>query len=134
MSIFGSSEILILILLHIILLIPTFAVATRRLHDINKTGWWQLLFLTIIGIIPLIYWLAKKGNLQTNRYGQASNSMGFWQSVRTRILSKYATFSGRATKSEFWYFSLFQLTISFILCFFIFLLIFAKIYSSRTSF
>ena len=41
-------------------LIPSIAVAARRLHDVNKSGWWQLLMLTIIGILPLIYWLLKK--------------------------------------------------------------------------
>ena len=40
--------------------IPSIAVAARRLHDVNKSGWWQLLMLTIIGIFPLVYWLLKK--------------------------------------------------------------------------
>jgi uncharacterized membrane protein YhaH (DUF805 family) len=30
-------------------ILPTLSIATRRLHDINKSGWWQLL-----GIIPII--------------------------------------------------------------------------------
>ena len=38
--------------------IPSIAVAARRLHDVNKSGWWQLLMLTIIGIFPLVYWLS----------------------------------------------------------------------------
>ena len=49
-------------------LIPSIAVATRRLHDVNKSGWWQLLILTIIGIFPLIYWLLKKPIDEGNRF------------------------------------------------------------------
>lgn len=49
-------------------LIPSIAVATRRLHDVNKSGWWQLLVLTIIGIFPLIYWLLKKPIDEGNRF------------------------------------------------------------------
>ena len=49
-------------------LIPSIAVATRRLHDVNKSGWWQLLMLTIIGIFPLIYWLLKKPVDEGNRF------------------------------------------------------------------
>ena len=49
-------------------LIPSIAVAARRLHDVNKSGWWQLLMLTIIGIFPLIYWLLKKPVDQGNRF------------------------------------------------------------------
>ncbi|MFA7275419.1 MAG: DUF805 domain-containing protein [Pseudobdellovibrionaceae bacterium] len=52
------------------LLCPSIAVATRRLHDVNKSGWWQLISLTIIGIIPLIYWLAKAGDETDNRFGK----------------------------------------------------------------
>jgi uncharacterized membrane protein YhaH (DUF805 family) len=32
-------------------LLPGIAVGTRRLHDIGKSGWWQLL-----GLIPLLGW------------------------------------------------------------------------------
>ena len=49
-------------------LIPSIAVAARRLHDVNKSGWWQLLMLTIIGILPLIYWLLKKPVDEGNRF------------------------------------------------------------------
>jgi uncharacterized membrane protein YhaH (DUF805 family) len=40
------------------------------LHDTNRSGWWQLLSLTLIGLIPLIYWLASKGDEHANQYGQ----------------------------------------------------------------
>ena len=48
--------------------IPSVAVAARRLHDVNKSGWWQLLMLTIIGIFPLVYWLLKKPVDKSNRF------------------------------------------------------------------
>lgn len=48
--------------------IPSIAVAARRLHDVNKSGWWQLLMLTIIGIFPLVYWLLKKPVNESNRF------------------------------------------------------------------
>ena len=48
--------------------IPSIAVAARRLHDVNKSGWWQLLMLTIIGIFPLVYWLLKKPVDEGNRF------------------------------------------------------------------
>lgn len=38
------------------LLLPALAVGTRRLHDIGRTGWWQLLLLTGIGFLVLLYW------------------------------------------------------------------------------
>ena len=48
--------------------IPSIAVAARRLHDVNKSGWWQLLVLSIIGIFPLVYWLLKKPADEGNRF------------------------------------------------------------------
>ncbi len=51
------------------LLVPNLAVGARRLHDINKSGWWQLLMITLIGIIPLIYWWCQPGDNGANRFG-----------------------------------------------------------------
>lgn len=39
--------------------------------------------------------------------------MGFAEAVRTVLKEKYATFSGRASRSEFWWFQLFYLLVLF---------------------
>ena len=54
---------------NLINLIPGLALSVRRLHDIGKCGWWNLLIFTLIGIIPLIYWACKKGETETNKFG-----------------------------------------------------------------
>ncbi len=55
--------------------VPTLAVGARRLHDVNKSGWWQLLILTVIGIIPVVVWLATVGDKKNNRFGMAENGI-----------------------------------------------------------
>ena len=50
-------------------LIPALAVCVRRLHDINKSGWWQLIMITIVGLIPLVIWWATEGEKKKNRFG-----------------------------------------------------------------
>ena len=53
-----------------ILILPNTSLIIRRLHDINKSGWWILLFFTIVGIIPMLYWLYfKEGDQYENNYG-----------------------------------------------------------------
>lgn len=52
------------------LTIPFLAVSARRLHDTNRSGWWYLISLTIIGIIPLIIWWAQSGDSHNNQYGE----------------------------------------------------------------
>ena len=51
-------------------LIPSLAVGARRLHDTNRSGWWQLLwFIPIIGWIVVIIFLAQEGEAADNRFG-----------------------------------------------------------------
>lgn len=51
-------------------LIPSIAVGARRLHDLDKSGWWQLIALVpIIGWIVLIVWAASEGQPGSNRFG-----------------------------------------------------------------
>jgi uncharacterized membrane protein YhaH (DUF805 family) len=56
-------------IVNLALLLPSLAVAARRLHDTNRSGWWMLIAFTVIGLIPLIIWLANKGDDQANQYG-----------------------------------------------------------------
>ena len=35
-------------------LIPSLALGARRLHDINKSGWWLLMWLSFLLIIPIV--------------------------------------------------------------------------------
>jgi len=65
---FGLSG--LLFISNFIFIIPEIAVSIRRLHDINKSGWWILLTFTIIGIIPLTYFYCIKGDENNNDYGQ----------------------------------------------------------------
>jgi uncharacterized membrane protein YhaH (DUF805 family) len=55
------------------ILIPTIAVAARRLHDTDRTGWWLLLyFLCCFGlgfIILIIFWVLPS-TPGPNRYGE----------------------------------------------------------------
>ena len=57
-------------------MVPSLAVTTRRLHDTDRSGWWQL--LNLLGIIPVIGWIgsivvlvfcALEGNPGPNQYG-----------------------------------------------------------------
>jgi len=43
-------------LINLGLLLPALAVGARRLHDIGRSGWWQLLMISGIGFFVLIYW------------------------------------------------------------------------------
>ena len=51
--------------------LPSVAVAVRRLHDIDKSGWWLLIgFIPILGAIYLIWQFCIPGTAGPNRFGE----------------------------------------------------------------
>ena len=50
------------------LLLPTLGVGARRLHDIGKSGWWQLLYLICCGGLVLLYFFVQDSE-GDNQYG-----------------------------------------------------------------
>lgn len=51
-------------------LLPSFAVAVRRLHDIDRSGWWISLYLIpIIGFIVVFIFHVKDSTPGDNEYG-----------------------------------------------------------------
>ena len=53
-------------------LLPSLAVGARRLHDIDKSAWFLLLwFIPLIGWIVLIVWATQEGR-EPNRFSSAA--------------------------------------------------------------
>ena len=51
-------------------IIPGIALSIRRLHDLDKSGWWMLIALIpLIGAIILLVWDCQKGTEGPNRFG-----------------------------------------------------------------
>lgn len=51
-------------------LVPSIAVAARRLHDVGRSGWWLFLyFVPIFGWIALLMWFTIAGTHGYNSYG-----------------------------------------------------------------
>lgn len=58
------------LILGLALLIPSVAVLIRRLHDLDRTGWWALfMFLPILGTLLLLVFCVMKGTEGPNRFG-----------------------------------------------------------------
>jgi len=56
-------------------LLPSIAVGVRRLHDIDKSGWWLLLvFIPLIGAIVLLVFAVMEGTRGSNRFGEDPKS------------------------------------------------------------
>lgn len=52
------------------ILVPSIAVTARRLHDIDKSGWWMLIaIIPLIGWIIAIVWYCTDGTRGPNRFG-----------------------------------------------------------------
>ena len=54
----------------VIFFIPSISVTVRRLHDLNKSGWWYLIyFLPLLGALYMLYLMVKKTQPDDNQYG-----------------------------------------------------------------
>ena len=53
-----------------LVILALFSLITRRLHDLNASGWWQLIFIIPFGLILLFALPFKKGTEGVNRYGE----------------------------------------------------------------
>ena len=59
------------------ILIPGIAVAVRRLHDTDKSGWWALLgLIPIVGTVILIVMMCFDSTPGTNRFGPNPKHIG----------------------------------------------------------
>ena len=57
-------------LLTLALIIPNIALGVRRLHDINRSGWWTCIaFVPFIGFAVLLYFYIKPGDAAENKFG-----------------------------------------------------------------
>lgn len=112
--------------------VPMLAVTWRRLHDVGKTGLWSIVplapsvlwgylsllgcdwvadwwFLPIFGLlqavasITLLSYLVMKGDAFNNGYVKSKSPFG--ESIKI-CFHKYGTFKGRASRAEYWWFTL----------------------------
>ena len=61
-------------IVNLALFLPGLSLDVRRLHDINKSGWYILLVLIpIVGLIILLVWFCKESEMQPNQYGPVPN-------------------------------------------------------------
>lgn len=77
----GGDNELISSIYSLAVLLPSLAVAARRLHDTDRSAWWLLLgLIPIIGTLVLIYFMVCNGQQGPNRFGddpKASPSQSF---------------------------------------------------------
>jgi uncharacterized membrane protein YhaH (DUF805 family) len=66
-----STEIGILsIIFTLLLIVPSLSVTARRLQDRGLSGWWQLLYLTIVGILVIIVLNILPAKEDENKWGR----------------------------------------------------------------
>lgn len=64
----------------IALIIPSFTVSIRRLHDRDQSGWWLLIgLIPMIGGIILLIWFAMRGTDGPNDFGE--DPLGYIEDV-----------------------------------------------------
>lgn len=57
-------------ILNLLLAIPSIAVTSRRLQDYGYSGWWQLSYITLIGIFVVLLWCMLPAKEDKNQWGR----------------------------------------------------------------
>ena len=66
----GSDKEILSAIYSLAVLLPSLAVAVRRLHDTDRSGWWLLIgLIPVIGTLVLIYFMVCNGQQGPNRFG-----------------------------------------------------------------
>lgn len=74
--ILGETGLLLVNLIGLALILPSLAIAVRRLHDVDKSGWWLLIsFIPLVGQIVLLIFFIQKGTAGPNRFGAPAEMM-----------------------------------------------------------
>jgi len=75
-SLFDFKLFIVSVFVTLFLLLPGIAVQVRRLHDIDRSGWWYLLFLLpLIGQIIILIWDCTPGTRGDNRFGPENGTV-----------------------------------------------------------
>jgi uncharacterized membrane protein YhaH (DUF805 family) len=61
---------IVILPVQIFIIISSTCLVIRRLHDVDRSGWWYLIIFTIVGMIPLLIWYCTKGTEGDNRFGK----------------------------------------------------------------
>ena len=93
------------LILSLVFFIPSITVLARRIQDSGRSGWWQLLSFTIIGIPVILYWVIKKGDPAENKFGippigSKSNHSSAARAARSTDSSASAASSREESPSE----------------------------------
>ena len=56
-------------LFYLAIIIPSIAIAVRRLHDTDRSGWWLLIGIIPFGGIVLLVFFCMAGTVGPNKYG-----------------------------------------------------------------
>ncbi|MDE5690846.1 MAG: DUF805 domain-containing protein [Alistipes sp.] len=55
------------------ILCPMLGIGARRLHDMGKSGWFQLInLIPLVGFILLVYWWCQPSQAEANKWGNAA--------------------------------------------------------------
>jgi uncharacterized membrane protein YhaH (DUF805 family) len=65
----GTAISAFLVAFYLLSVIPALSVSVRRLHDVDRSGWWLLLGLVPFGSIFLLYWSLLDSQEGPNKYG-----------------------------------------------------------------